>query len=549
MRFRKFHKPRLIGGVAVLAASIAFGATADANENCDGNQGLWLINGKIHTMDSVRSVVSSVLIRDGKFAVVGKSTNAPGRCTNVINLRGRTVVPAIIDNHVHILLSGVRPGHETRSIETAFSIAEVQAVINKRAAGVPPGRFITAIGGLNPRQFAENRLPTLTELDAATSEHPGYIHAGFAGPSTTNSLGKVFLENHGVTVATNGAIAPGGQSFAAFIALNSIWGFEDKRQTTLDVIAYFNSVGITTAHSVGGSQFQGPGFFDPENDYNVIISLAQEDKVNIRLRMYFNALDSQLGNPTLTEIIDNRFPNFPEFGDIIKKMGVGEHLVSLGLETQVPLGQIYEEGAATLAESGLQLMEHSFDDEDHDARADVWGPVGVDGLRWSVDHANTVEVSTLDRLAAIGAGVRAHGAFSYLSGNRNGPPYRRIVDHGIRVGTGSDSAQAAAINPWLNMFYMVTGRDSTGALINDGQQVSREEALWLYTAANGWFSKEEDKLGSIEVGKLGDIVVLSDDYFNSNEVSDEQIKRIHSVFTVVGGKIVHDAGVLSPRVR
>jgi predicted amidohydrolase YtcJ len=310
------------------------------------------------------------------------------------------------------------------------------------------------------------------------------------------------------------------------------------------VIAYFNSVGITTAHSVGGSQVQGPGFFDPENDYEVIISLAQDDKVDIRLRVYFNALDDQVGNPRLIEVLDTRFPNFPEFGDIIRKMGVGEHLVSLTLETEVPLGQIYADGAALLAQSGLPLMEHSFDDEDHDARADVWGAVGANGLRWSVDHVNDIELATLDRLAAIGAAIRAHGAFSYLSASRNGPPFRRILEHGIRVGTGSDAAQVAPINPWLNLYYMTTGKDSTGMLINAGQQISREEALWLYTAANAWFSKEEDTLGSIEPGKLGDIVVLNANYFDSNEVSDEDLKRMHSVLTVLGGKVVHDTGEL-----
>ena len=104
----------------------------------------------------------------------------------------------MIDNHFHVQLVGSRPGYETRTIETAFSIAEAQNVIRERAKGVPEGAFITAIGGLQPRQFAENRLPTLAELDAAAPRHPVYIHAAFNGPAATNSLGKKFFESKGV---------------------------------------------------------------------------------------------------------------------------------------------------------------------------------------------------------------------------------------------------------------------------------------------------------------------------------------------------------------
>jgi len=89
------------------------------------------------------------------------------------------------------------------------------------------------------------------------------------------------------------------------------------------------------------------------------------------------------------------------------------------------------------------------------------------------------------------------------------------------------------------IYFMVTGKNAAGTLINDGQQISRETALRLYTANNGWFFHEEDKLGSIESGKLGDLVVLSDDYFDSHKVADDGIKQMHSVLSVVDGKVVY----------
>jgi len=105
------------------------------------------------------------------------------------------------------------------------------------------------------------------------------------------------------------------------------------------------------------------------------------------------------------------------------------------------------------------------------------------------------------------------------------------------------------MNPWLMIYYMVTGKNSSGEMINAGQTLTRQEALRLYTAENGWFSKEEDKFGSIEVGKYADVVVLSDDFLNPGRVSDEGIKRLKSVLTIVNGKIVYDAKVLNVHNR
>ena len=104
-----------------------------------------------------------------------------------------------------------------------------------------------------------------------------------------------------------------------------------------------------------------------------------------------------------------------------------------------------------------------------------------------------------------------------------------ILDSGVRMGVGSDAGQVTAMNPWAMISYMVTGRNAGGELVNQGQQITREEALRLYTVENGWFFNEEDKLGSIEAGKLGDLVVLSDDYFDAQRVPDDRIRLVKSV--------------------
>jgi predicted amidohydrolase YtcJ len=145
-------------------------------------------------------------------------------------------------------------------------------------------------------------------------------------------------------------------------------------------------------------------------------------------------------------------------------------------------------------------------------------------------------------LKKLGGGLSLT-SWRYLAGTpeQNGPPFRMIVDNGIPAGMSSDGMQIAPMNPWLHMYYAATGLNARQALINGGQQITRPEVLRLYTAGNGWFLREEDRIGTIEVGRLADLVVLSADYFT---VPDAELRRIRSVMTVVDGKVVYDAGML-----
>ncbi len=117
-----------------------------------------------------------------------------------------------------------------------------------------------------------------------------------------------------------------------------------------------------------------------------------------------------------------------------------------------------------------------------------------------------------------------------------GPPYRSLLESGIPMGAGSDSAVVGALNPWLGIYFMTTGRDAGGEVLLPGQQISRKDALRLYTSANAWFNFEERDMGSIEPGKLADLVVLDKPYF---EASDDELKRMQPLLTMVGGRVVH----------
>jgi predicted amidohydrolase YtcJ len=223
---------------------------------------LILHNGRIHTMDAQSRVVSVLGIKDGWVVYAGDSmaeaehktfsgASGPPRQGRKINLKQHITVPGLIDCHTHIVLLGNRPGYHT-PLENAFTIGEVLDTYRQRlsSGGVPPGAFITTIGGFSPTQFGEGRLPTLPELDSAVPDHPVFISTGFAGPASTNSLGKAFFEalpgNMSVAVAANGSIVAGMENGKALFALRQRLSFDDRVRSAADAMAYAASVGVTT---------------------------------------------------------------------------------------------------------------------------------------------------------------------------------------------------------------------------------------------------------------------------------------------------------------
>jgi predicted amidohydrolase YtcJ len=521
-----------------------------AADNCAGSRDLRLVNGKIVTMDARNSIVSAVAIQNGRFDFSGGKLSP---CTKTINLHGRTAVPGLIDNHNHILLLGLRPGYDTR-LETAASIKDVQAAIAERAKSVPAGKFITAMGGWNPAQFAEKRLPTLAELDAASPDHPVLVFLSFTGPAATNSLGKAFFAGKGIEVNDSGAIAANGPSIAAINALRAIQTFEDKTRGTMDALAYSASVGVTTDVDMGAFVipglpdiqdsfvFDGLASADPFHMYDAALALHRDKKMTARLRIFFLSMDTQPGIPLLSERLRNAFDGLGD--DMLRISGIGEFATVWPLFGKVTPPANYETALQLVAKQGWPFQQHSLSLAEDQLTAATFEKVNavtpIANLRWSIAHVPHIDQETVNRFKALGAGIAIH-PFEYLAGAAGaGPPLRMIVDSGVHVGAGSDAAQISTLDPWLMIYYMVTGKNAAGVLINEGQTLTRMEALRLYTANNGWFLREEDRLGAIEPGKLGDVVVLNADFLDPTKVTDEAIKRVKSVLTVVGGQVVYD---------
>ncbi|MBX6357270.1 MAG: amidohydrolase family protein [Micromonosporaceae bacterium] len=532
------------GAVTAPAVAAAHHGTAHHGRATRPADSLILHNGAIHTMDSRGTVARTVAIRDGRIVYVGGSEKAARRLfpepPRSIDLHGRTVIPGIIDCHNHIVLMGNRPGRHT-PLENAYSVADVARTYAARARSVPPGEFITTIGGFHFNQFAERRLPTLSELDEAVPRHPAYISVGFSGPSVTNSLGKAFFEQAAepVTVGADGAIAAGLETGKATLALRRTLTFEQRKRGVRDAMAYAASVGVTThldqgAFQATGTPADGAAHEDNYTMHLPFLAVYADGEASIRLRINFLHMDTDPALPGLTERLRNAFPFFGD--DLVRTGGIGEFIAA-------GLGPTWLEAARRVAAAGWRAEVHSLTTTDFQTEIEgfeaVHAQTPITGLRWVVAHVPFITREYVDRLHALGGGVNLTG-WRYLTGTATsaGPPFRMIVDSGIHAGMSSDGMQIAPMNPFIHAYYAVTGRNALGEVINAGQQITREEVLALYTRRNAWFlgGPDEDQLGTIEVGKLGDLVVLNRDYFT---IGVADLRQVRSVLTVLGGKVVH----------
>jgi predicted amidohydrolase YtcJ len=519
---------------------------------------LVLVNGRIYTLDARNTVANVVSIRNGRFVSVGDAQPASTPDTRVIDLKGRTVVPGIIEGHIHSVSLANRPGYHT-ILENTASIREIQEALATRRKVVPQGQWITSMGGWHPNQWAEHRQPTLQELDEAVPDRPVLLYERFTGPCATNSLGKAFFDAADaaapvhpniakINVAENGQIAAagfagGGPSASALYLLRRAQTFEDKRRSTLDMMNYSASVGLT-AH-LDQVLFPTPGPLHPSQIlsnldqyrmYDSWLSLHREGKAIIRLQMNF--LQNQ-NDPELPELKERLRNQFQFFGDDMMKTGsIGEWAAPLGS------GAVWAEAQRLVAQARWR-NENSVNNlagltQVVEAYEKVNKEFDITQLRWMVHHVPVVNADLLNRLRALGCGVQM-AAFRWVTSNDPkvivGAQFRTIVDHGIQAGIHGDGVHIAPLNPWPHIYFAVTGVNSFGQQVNGDQQITRQEALRAFTRSNSWFLRMEDKIGTIEPGKLADLVVLNKDYFS---VPDVEIKQIRSDLTIVDGKIVHN---------
>ncbi len=320
-----------------------------------------------------------------------------------------------------------------------------------------------------------------------------------------------------------------------------------------------NRLGITSVIDAGG------GFQNYPEDYAVINDLANQGLITTRIA--YNLF---------TQRPKQEFDDFskwikmvkPGQGDGFYRMnGAGEMLVFSAADFEdfleprpdlVPtLEAELKKVVMLLAENRWPFRIHATYDESITRFLNIFEEVNREvpfkGMRWFFDHAETISQRNIERVRALGGGIAIQDRMAFQGEyfiNRYGakmaeqsPPITRMLETGIPVGAGTDGTRVASYNPWVSLYWLVSGKTVGGtSLYPQANRIDRMEALRLYTMGSAWFSNEEKEKGSIEEGKLADLAVLSRDYF---AVEEEQIKRIESVLTMVDGKVVYGAGDFS----
>ena len=380
-------------------------------------------------------------------------------------------------------------------------------------------------------------------------------------------MGSRSLRSLGIAVADDGRLIgkAGSNTFnAAFNALQERQTPEDERRSLQSIMRYMLRVGLTGWHDKHGGtnpnkDFRRFSFLDRVHGYDQLTELWRRGGMSVRATMFVSNADrhglenlaqmrAYYGDQDLEtkdlESLSARLDNMSQSlgDDWLKLGGQGEHIAHYPWSG--PILPSYEKAARMLAARGWTHEEHSLDPVQTSAHLDAWTRIAKDypirELHWSLAHVPQLSVRDADRLAALGAGTTTT-SMSYtniLRGRRepnpSGPMFRLMLDKKLPVGAGTD-AFLGHLNPWHNLYFMTTGLAINGVSVNVSQKISRLEALHMYTSGSAWHGKDEAKLGSLEPGKLADLVVLSDDYLTS---SDDSFRRIRSLLTLVGGKIM-----------
>jgi len=499
-------------------------------------------------MDAQNRVVEEVLIENGRFVQVGRHVDRGPR-VKVINLRGATVIPGIIDAHNHIVLVGNRPGWST-GMEHVFTIPDAIAEYQKRVADVPVGEFITTIGPISAIQFLENRLPTGPELDVIP--RPVYIQAAQGGSRANKLAAAWFTANApGVTVNPDtGAVSgPALQNLRQKLLTP-----ETRKRSAHDALQYFNTLGITT-HGDGGafhSETASNGIAN-ENTYTMhfpFIAMQRERSMPSRLRIDYLHQDPATppaGTAPLATLAPRLRNAFQFFGDDwLRTAGIGE-FTGGGLEGLLAIGRAGWRGEDHSLSLNNFLSLVSLRQQAHNQLVAEGFTDGITKLRWRISHVPGTTPESVEQWKQLGGGLLVgwgptRGAAA--NGVPIGPAYRSLYDSGIPLGWHSDGGDITVISPWLNFYSTISGKslrgmhDATTPLANAGNTISRWETLYLATAANKWFVAEND-LGSIEPGNHADLAVLDRDFFT---IPEADIPRIRSLLTIIGGQVKHDSG-------
>src|SRR6201996_1782441 len=533
---------------------------------------LILHRGLFTTLDRSNPTASAVAIKDGVFTAVGQDhevTAMAGPATQIIDLKGRRVLPGLIDNHLHIIRGGLNFNMELRW-EGVTSLADAMAMLKRQVAITPPPQWVRVVGGFTEHQFAEKRLPTIEELNAAAPDTPVFIlhlydrailngaalrAVGYTKDTPAPPAGEIVRDAAGNPTGLLLA-KPNAAILYATLAKGPKLPFDYQVNSTRHFMRELNRLGLTGAIDAGGGSQNYP------EDYAVIEKLAKDNQLTVRLA--YN-LFTQKPKGEKTDFLNwTKTTKYKQGDDYFRHNGAGEMLVFSAADFEdfrqprpdMPAemeGEL-DEVVRVLAQNRWPWRLHATYDETISRALDVFERVNqdtpLDGLNWFFDHAETISDESIERIAVLGGGIAIQHRMAYQGEyfvERYGhgaaeatPPIAKIIHKGVTVSAGTDATRVASYNPWVSLAWLVTGKTVGGLQIYPRQNcLDRDAALRMWTENVTWFSNEEGKKGRIQVGQLADLMVPDRDYFACSET---EIADITSLLTIVGGKVVFAAG-------
>jgi predicted amidohydrolase YtcJ len=532
---------------------------------------LLLVNGRIATQDDRRSFVTALAIKDGRVRATGDTRTImayKGPTSRVVELNGRTVIPGLVDSHSHPIRGGLSYNLELRW-DGVPSLADAMRMLREQARRTPPNHWVRVIGGWSEFQFAEKRMPTLAELNAAAPDTPVFVlhlyasamlnHAalravGYTRNTPNPPAGEIQRDKAGNP--TGLLIArPSAYVLYSTLAKAPKLPHEEQLNSTRQFMRELNRLGVTSVIDAGG------GFQNYPQDYQVVTELHKNDRLTVRLAAN---LFTQRPKEELADFSNWVKTVKPGQGDDLYRInGAGEMLVYSAADFEdfleprpdMPAGMEADLTAVVrlLAQNRWPFRLHATYDETITRALNVYEAVNrevpFDGLHWITDHAETISPRNIDRIRALGGGIAVQHRMAYQGEtfiNRYGkaqagetPPIKRMLAAGVPVGAGTDATRVATYNPFVSLYWLISGKTVGGTrMYADPNRLERMEALRLWTVGSSWFSSEEDKKGALAPGQLADCAVLSADYFS---IPEEDIKGLESVLTLVGGKPVYAA--------
>ena len=521
-----------------------------------------LVNGKVITVDAQSSIRDAIAIRDGRVLAVGTSAAirklADSR-SRVIDLEGRTVIPGLIDSHMHAIRAAQTFATEVNWIG-ATSLAEALTRITAASRAMKPGAWLIVAGGWNVQQFKENRRPTQAELVAAAPNNPVYIQLGYgwamltpralkalniAADADVPAGGKLERDASG---QPTGAVSGGQGAIIALFDKLPKPTFEQQVEGTQKFFRELNRLGLTGVYDPGGNNLL------PE-DYQAVFNVWRRGDMTVRVAY------TLCGDPPGNEFeeIKGLVALLPQgFGDdMLRFGGIGERITAAMNNNNRPTDEEktkYYEIVKWAADRGMTLTMHWNNDASVGQLLEIFERVNretpIANLRWSIAHLNDASEATLRRMKALGVGWTVQDAM-YFGGDgfvqqaggqaaRRVPPVETGQKIGVPIGAGTDAHRVASYNPFTSLQWFLDGTTVSGHAIRGPEETpDRMDALRFYTLGSAWFSFDEHKRGSLEPGKLADLAVLSKDYLTI-PVSD--VHTIESLMTMVGGRIVYAAG-------